>query len=122
MHGMKELHPGNSLFKDALSYRRYRLRNGSQETRYQLSTEPGRAAAILRPIVKGYLFDGTNTASILGFLLVFKRQCDNQKFSEVEAFLSLPYFLTYHASDAFNASCEFGDTSSFGMINYCDAV
>ena len=122
MRGMKELHPSNPLFKDALSYRRYRLRNVSQETSYELSTEPGKAAAILRPIMKRYVFDGTNPAWILRFLQVFKRQCDNHKFSEGEAFLALPYFLTDHASDAFNASCEFGDTSSGGITNYCDAV
>ena len=53
---------------------------------------------------------------------MFKRQCDNHKCFEGEAFLALPYFLTDHESDAFNASCEFGDTSSGGITNYCNAV
>ena len=90
--------------------------------RDELSTEPGKTAAILRPIMKRYLLDGTNPASMLRFLQVFKRQCDNHKFSEGEAFLALPYFLTDHASDEFNASCEFGDTSSGGITRYFDAL
>ena len=52
MRGMKELHPSNPLFKDALSCRPYRLRNVSQDTSHELSTEQGKAAAILRPIMK----------------------------------------------------------------------
>ena len=119
---MKELHATNPLFKDALSYRWYRLRNVSQETSSELSTESGKAAAILRSIMKRYLFNGTNPASIMRFLQVFKRQCHSHNFYEGEAFLALLYFLTDHASDAFNASCRFGDTSSGGISNYCDAV
>ena len=44
--------------------------------------------------MKPYLFDGTNPAAILRFLRVFKGQCENHKFSEGDAFLALPYFLT----------------------------
>ena len=38
MRGVKELHPSNPLFKDTISYSRYRLRKVSQETSYELST------------------------------------------------------------------------------------
>lgn len=120
--GLLELKPSNPLFRDALSYRRYRLRNVSQDTSYELATETGRAAAILRPVLKQYTLSGSKPASVLRFLQVFKRQCDNHKFSEGEAFLALPYFLSERATDAFESACEFGDTSSGGISNYCEAV
>lgn len=115
--GLKTLPHTHARYKDALSYRTYRLMNTTSE-------RDGRATGRAKDKIKRmhltlgkHIFDGKDQILILKFLARFVREADVLRMSEAQAFIALPHFLTGFALSQFEAVRDTSVIGDIGGVN-----
>ena len=120
--GLKELSPTNSLYKDALSYRSYRLEDTSQR---RTSRETGKVRDYIKRMdikLKQHHFTGEDPIMVLDFLARFVREANIQEMSEAQAFLALPHFLDGFAKSQYEAGVELVKPRLGGVSSWPESV
>ncbi len=74
--------PRNRVFKRALSYRTYRLKNVDQSFQPRQPDRLGDYQKRLKVTLYAPLFSGKEEIEVLNFLMQYKRACDDIGFSE----------------------------------------
>ena len=96
--GLKEIKPRNEIFKEALSYKSYRLNNHSQRYDSKVARDLYSYCKKVKPDVpEEFYFSGQDPLAILRFLTSFKLGCNHNGISEGAALRMLPKFMTGQA-------------------------
>ena len=94
-----EMQPFDPMFAEAVSYRRYRLKDTNFCTGVHVSGHAGRYLRAMNPAPALRKFDRTDPVSILSFLKSFCKACDDYQVTEGLALLLAPYYLEDDAKD-----------------------
>ena len=99
--GLEERQPLNIMFRQAVSYRTYRLRRRDRRYDASIADKIGDLAKRLKPSMQCPNFSGEDEIAVLGFLKNYKRACDDTGTTEGMALPLLRYFLTGEALSTF---------------------
>jgi len=91
--GLKEIHPINDLFKRALSYKTYRLRNRDAKYDGEVAQQLTKICRRMKHAMPGEEFTGDDEIAVLAFLKKFKYACDETGVAEGAALPLMKYFM-----------------------------
>jgi len=91
--GLKEIRPINELFKRALSYKTYRLRDRNANYDGQVAQQLTKTCRRMKHAMPGEEFTGEDEIAVLAFLKKYKYACDETGVAEGAALPLLKYFM-----------------------------